>query len=551
MSASVAGSEKIATRQFYSPQSVIARFVARRTMKGAAFWALALGAIVASKAIGYASIYPTVQARVKLAASFTKNIGLSALFGAPHQIETVAGYTVWNTLASAMIIGSVWAFLLATKTFRGEEDAGRWEVLLAGQTTARRAAINALVGLGFSLFVLYAVMAAVFIGVGRVHTVAFGMQAALFFALTASSGAIMFMAIGALTSQLMPTRSRAAGLAAGIFGIFYLIRSTAAITNAHWLLNFSPLGWIEKLQPLYGSRPLWLIPIGLLTVTVCVLTAMLAGRRDLGDSDFADKDTAKARFTLLNSPFMAVIRLTRASSLSWLAAISFISLFFGLLTKTAAQAFSGSNFQHDLNRVLHTPSTFAGSTFLGMIFFLIMPLLMAYVASAVGRVREDEAQGYVDNFLVRSVSRIQWLWGRIVLMIVVIILAGLCSGVGAWAGAASQHAGVGFHPLLPAGLNIIAPAILLLGVGICAFGFVPRLTTVIAYSVIAWSFLLQIVSSGLNLNHWVLDTSVLNHVALAPAVSPNWQSAAVLTVIGLSLCAMGTLSFTRRDLKPE
>lgn len=551
MSTSVMVSEKLAIKRFHSPRSVVARFVARRTMKGAAFWALALGAIVASKAVGYASVYPTVQARVKLAASFTKNIGLSALFGAPHQIETVAGYTVWNTLASAMIIGSVWAFLLATKTFRGEEDAGRWEVLLAGQTTARRAAINTLVGLGVSLSVLYAVMAAVFIVVGRVHTVVFGTQAALFFALTTASGAIMFMVIGALASQLMPTRSRAAGLAAGIFGIFYLIRSTAAITNAHWLLNLSPLGWIEKLQPLYGSRALWLVPIALLTIAACTATVMLAGRRDLGDSTFADKDTAKARFTLLNTPFAAVMRLTRASSLGWLAAIGFVSVFFGLLTKTAAQAFSGSNFQHDLNRVLHTSSGFAGSTFLGMIFFLMMPLLMAYVASAVGRVREDEAQGYVDNFLVRPVSRTQWLWGRIVLIMVVIVLAGLCSGIGAWAGAASQHAGVGFHTLLPAGLNIIAPAVFLLGIGISAFGFVPRFTTVIAYSVIAWSFLLQIVSSGLNLNHWVLDTSVLNHIALAPAVNPNWQSAAVLAAVGLVLCVLGTLNFIGRDLKPE
>ncbi len=538
-------------KQFRSPQTVIGRFIAGRTMKGAAFWALALGAIVASKATGYAALYPSQAARNKLAANFSNNVGLSALFGAPHHIETVAGYTVWNTLASTMIVGSVWAFLVATKTFRGEEAAGRWELLLAGPTTARRAAVNALAGLAASLTVLYIITAAVFIGVGKIHSVDFGVQAALFFALTAVSGSVIFMAIGALASQLMPTRSRAAGLAAGLFGLFFLTRSMANVTKLHWLLNLSPFGWIENLRPLYASQPLWLLPIAGLTLSLCVLTVYLAGKRDLGASSFADKDTAKPHLALLSSPLSAALRLTRAASISWLVAIGFVAVFFGLLTKTAAQAFSGSNIQHDINRVLHTSPTLAATTFLGVIFFLIIPLLMAYVATAVSRVREDEAEGYVDNFLVRPVSRQDWLAGRIILIIGLIVIASLLAGLGVWVGQASQHVGVAFHTLLLAGLNIIAPSLITLGIGILAFAVIPRLTSVIAWSVIAWSFLLQIVSSGLNLNHWLADTSVLSHVALAPATSPNWSSSTVLAAIGLLLCVIGISIFNNRDLKPE
>jgi len=538
-------------KYFRWPRTVIGRFVARRTIRGAAFWAIALGAIVASKAIGYASLYPTVQSRVKLATAFGSNVGLSALFGAPHQLQTVAGYVVWNTLASTMIVGSIWAFLVATKTFRGEETAGRTELLLAGQTTARRAAVNTLVGLGVSLSVLYIVTAGVFIGVGRDHSVDFGTQAALFFALTAVSGAVLFMSIGALASQLMPTRGRAAGLSAGLFGLFFLIRSAASVTSAHWLLNLSPLGWIEKLQPLYASQPLWLLPILGLTAILCVATVYLAGSRDLGASTFADRDSAKPRLALLNSPFGAAFRLNRSASISWLAGISFVAVFFGLLTKTASQAFSGPNFQHDINRIVHSSQTQAATAFLGIIFFLIMPLLMAYVASAVGRVREDEASGYLDNFLVNPVSRLRWLWERIALIVIVIVVASLCGGIGAWIGASSQQAGVAFHSILLAGLNVIAPALITLGIGVFAFGIIPRFTTIIAYSVIAWSFLLQIISSGLNLNHWILDSSVLSHVTLAPAVNPDWRSAAVLAGLGLVLSVIGGLRFNGRDLQAE
>ncbi len=37
-----------------------------------------------------------------------------------------------------MVLGAVWGLLTATRLLRGEEDAGRWELLLAGQTTRER-----------------------------------------------------------------------------------------------------------------------------------------------------------------------------------------------------------------------------------------------------------------------------------------------------------------------------------------------------------------------------------------------------------------------------
>ena len=47
-----------------------------------------------------------------------------------------------------MLLGAVWGLLTSTRLLRGEEDGGRWELLLAGRTTRRRAAAQALAGLG-------------------------------------------------------------------------------------------------------------------------------------------------------------------------------------------------------------------------------------------------------------------------------------------------------------------------------------------------------------------------------------------------------------------
>jgi len=49
-------------------------------------------------------------------------------------------------------------------------------------------------------------------------------------------------------------------------------------------------------------------------------------------------------------------------------------------------------------------------------------------------------------------------------------------------------------------------------------------------------------------NRWVLDTSVLYHVAPAPATSPHWVSAAVMAGVGLLAALLGGFVFTRRDL---
>ncbi len=538
------------SRRYWSPGTVAGRFVARRTIRSAAFWALIFGAYVASKSAGYALAYPNVVDRVKLAASFGSNVGFSAFLGPARQISSVAGFTAWNTLMVVTIVAAIWSFLLATRTLRGEETAGRWELMLAGQTTSRRATASVLSGLASGLGVLFAVMAITFVAVGRIHGVGFHASAAVFFALATTAGAAEFMAIGGLASQLMPTRSRAAGLSAGLFGASFLVRAMADTTSARWLLDLSPLGWIERLQPLTNSRPLWLIPITLLVIVAGGLTIWLAGHRDLGASTFADRDTARPRTALLGSPAAAAVRLTGPASLGWLATIAFVAAFFGLLTKSASTAFSSSlSAQHVIDRLSHATRVVGATTFLGIVFFFLMISAMAYAASAIGRVREDEAEGYLENLLVRPVGRRSWLIGRLSLIIVVIVVAGLIGSLGVWAGQASQHVGVAWHQLWLAGLNAMAPAFVVLGLGVLAFGLTPRLTSTIAYSLIAWSFLIEMVSSGLNLNHWLLDTSILHHVVLAPIASPNWTSDAIMIALAAALALIGFVTFSRRDIK--
>ncbi len=533
-------------------KSLIGRFTFKQTMRGASIWALIIGAYVASKSIGFAKVYPTQHARDKFAASLGNNIGLSAIFGKPHDVSTVTGYTEWNAIGVVVIILAIWSLLMATKTMRGAEESGRWETLLAGQTSGRRAAFSAIAGMSASIVLLYAIVSICFIAVGHNKQVNYSASTALLFSLTVTSAAAVFMSVGALTSQLMPTRSRSTMAATMAFGIFFILRAMADITSLGWLDYITPFGWIEKIQPLSGPKPLWLLPIAAFVLIVCSFAIYLAGERDLGESLFADKASVKPKFGLLNSNFAATIRLSGTNSLSWLSAISFTSIFYGLLTKSAAQSLSQSvSASRTFNKLSHSSTANFTLAFLGVVFMIAMLVMMNYAASAIVRIRQEEADGYLDNLLVQPLRRLTWLGDRCFVALVTIIMLGLTAAIATWVGVNLQHGNVSLHTLIVAGINSLPPAIFILGFGVFCIGFIPRLSSVLSYALVGWSFLVLMLSSGLHLSHWLLDTSLLYHMSLAPAKGPNWQTDAIMTLIGLALYLIGALRFNNRDLANE
>ena len=168
-----------------SPQRVIAILTGRKAIRSGVLWGYVFGITVASSALGYVAAYPTAGARAEFAATFGSNAGLDAIAGPAIQLETVPGYTVWKSLAFLSVLGAVWGLLIATRLLRGEEDAGRWELLLSGQTTPRRATTQALVGIGAGFFALSMLTSVIDVAVGHLAKVNIAPAPMLFFTLAA------------------------------------------------------------------------------------------------------------------------------------------------------------------------------------------------------------------------------------------------------------------------------------------------------------------------------------------------------------------------------
>lgn len=531
-------------------QNVVLRYSAKRALRSSVLWGYVFGITVASSAYSYTRIYKTPAERRRLAETFGANHAASALFGPAPQLQTVAGFTVFKASMTVMIIGAVWGLLTSTRLLRGDEDAGRWEMLTSGPTTRSGAVAQVLGGLGAAVAVLWAVTALIVVVVGRFHSVRIDVTGALFLALALVTTAVMFLAVGAVTSQLAPRRRTAAGYAAVVLGVSYALRMVGdAGTGLHWLVWTSPLGWVEELRPLTGPRPWALLPIAALTIGLVLVAVTVAGRRDVGAGILADRGQRAPRFGLLAGPTQLTLRLTSSSAGWWALSAAVIGLLYGVVAKAAGTTIGGSSVQKVFSR-LGAPGT--GTTAVLGIAFLIMAMVIGFQSvSQLSATREEEADGRIENLVAAPVGRVRWFAGRMSTALCALFVSGLGAGVFAWIGTVSQGSGVGFPVVFDAGVNAVAPAVFLLGAGGSVLGLRPRAAVGAAYVVLGWSALIELVGGFFAQNRWVLDTSLFHHMASAPAVAPDWRTNGVLLGLGLLGMVLGAAGFRRRDLQGE
>jgi ABC-2 type transport system permease protein len=86
---------------------------------------------------------------------------------------------------------------------------------------------------------------------------------------------------------------------------------------------------------------------------------------------------------------------------------------------------------------------------------MVAELLLTDLAwERLAAIRDEEASGRLDNLLVRPVSRLIWLIGRLGVSLVVVVLARPTGSLFGWLGAASQHVGVPLATLLGNGAEV-------------------------------------------------------------------------------------------------
>jgi ABC-2 type transport system permease protein len=529
--------------------TIVAWTTAKRAMRSAVVWGVLFGVLVLNETLSYHKNFPTPQSREDFAHTLGANSALEAIIGPARHVDTIGGFVAWRMFGLMIIVGAIWGLLTATRLTRREEDAGRWELLLAGRTTRRHATAQALVGLTAGWLVLWALTAVFTVIGGSRSTVGFSVSSSLFYATAATLSAAIFLAFGALAAQLAPTRRQANGLGAAAFAVFYLIRMVAdSGTGLAWMRWASPLGWVEDMRPLTGPQPLALLPIALLAILAAGSAMALAGRRDLGAAVLTRRRSERAGTRLLGGANILVAQLERWVAIAWVAGLGALALVFGVVARSAASGNVAVNaIEQQLGRLGAHPAS-AVSAWVGYEFIFLAALLAFAAAGQIAALRSEEADGHLDNLLARHVHRGTWLLGRLVFAVVLVVVAGLATGIGGWIGVAARNSDISLGSMLQAGLNVAVPALFVLGVGTVLYGLAPRLAAPFLYGLVLWSFLVEIIGSSITSNHWLLDTAVLTHLGPVPAVNLNWTAIAALVGLGMLSAVAGIAAFRGRDL---
>jgi ABC-2 type transport system permease protein len=491
--------------------------------------------------IGYRHSYPTLAERLAFARSFGTNKAVELFYGVPHDLLTVGGFTAWRFGGFAVLITAIWGLLASVRPLRGEEEAGRQELVLAGAVSRGVAYLAVLAAIG-SAAVLMALVVFTGLVAGRLPA-----GASAFLALATVAPAVVFAGVGAVASQLAPTRRLALELGTAALAGCFLLRVVADIGGLGWLRWATPFGWSEELRAFADPRPAVLVLPALTAAALFAAAGLLAVRRDVGTGILHGRDSAEPDLRLLSSPSALALRSSRGSLLAWLAGTGLFALVIGVLSTSFTTADVSKNLQEQLNKIggatLTTP---AGA--LGFYFLLFVLVISLYACAQVAAVRREEEEQQLETLFALPVGRRRWLTARLALAAVGAAAIALAAGLLAWAGAAAEHAHVSLPRLLEAGANCLPTALLFLGLATLAFAVVPRASTGLAYGLVTLAFVWELFGSLLGAPQWLLDSTPFAHVGLVPAQAFRAAAAWAMLAIAAAAAIAGIYVFGRRDL---
>jgi ABC-2 type transport system permease protein len=491
--------------------------------------------------VSYRRIFKTATSRAAFARGFGTNPGLRILYGEPHNVATVSGYTAWRVGGILAIAAAVYGLLASVQALRGEEDAGRTELALAGMVSRRMAYLSAMAAIGATAVILWAAEFAGF---------AFGglaLGGSAYLALATVSVVPVIAGLGAVASQLAGTRRFALEIAGGALGVFLLLRVVAdTVAGAGWLRWLTPLGWAEELRPFAGPRPLVLLLPLAASAALLLIAVRLGAVRDLG-SGLLPERRGGSGLRLLSSPAAQALRGQRDSLVAWAASFAVFAFILGVVSSSISSTGIPAGVSRDIAK-LGTGSITTLKGYLSFVFFLYVLGISLFCCAQVGAARREEAGQQLETLLALPVSRTGWLTGRLLFAAIASAVLSLLAGLLTWAGVPAGGASVSAGQMLEAGANCLPAALLYLGVAALAYAAVPRASAAIAYGFLVLTFLWQAVGALLGAPSWLVGLTPFAHIGLVPAEPFRAASAVVMIGIGVAAAAAGLAMFRRRDL---
>jgi ABC-2 type transport system permease protein len=520
--------------------------LARRAFRDARVRTIAFGYLFALytyiEPVGYRHAYPTLASRLAFVHTFAGNAAIRLFYGYPYDPVSLGGYCAWRVGGTLAIAAAAFGLLAAVRALRTEEDTGRMELVLAGAVGRGTAYLSSMSAIAAGTAILWLAGVAGFVAGGL------PVGGSAYLSLAIASVVPVFVGVGALASQLAPTRRIALELGSATIGMFLLLRVIADTSSGlGWLRWATPLGWAEELRPFTGARPLVLLAPAAASALLLAAAARIAARRDVGTGLIHSSDSAAPRLRLLRTPTAQALRSERGSLLVWLSCTGGFALVLGMVSTSISSAGISRSLQRELAKV-GTGSISTPTGYLAFVFIFFILAVSLFACAQVGAARLEESEERLETLLAQPVSRRAWLRGRLLLAGIASVAISLLAGLLTWVGAASQGVDISLPRMLEAGANCLPVALLFLGIAALAYALVPRASSAIAYGLLTVAFLWQLVGSLLGVPKWLVELTPFAHVGFVPTQPFRAGAAAVMLAIAAATALAALEAFRRRDL---
>jgi ABC-2 type transport system permease protein len=514
----------------------------RQARRGTAIVAGLCGGMTALVAVQYRGLDGALSAQSLTA--LAENPAIRTLFGPPAGLDSAGGFTVWRTGTVLAVLVGVWSALTATRLTRGEEEAGRWDLLLSGRLRLR--SVTALV-------VAVMLAASLFIGVAAGLALALAgapvSGSAVFGAGLAGTG-MVGAALGVLAAQLFADRRSASGLAVAVLLAGLLARMVSdGVPALAWLAWGTPFGLLGRAAPFVADRVAPLLVLAVLVTDVAVAAVALASGRDAGRGRLAGRDRRVRPSRLLTSlPGLAVHR-TRRPLAGWAAGAAAYFLLIGLLATTMTDFLRDNPSFAELAAQAGFAQLGSVPGYVAALYTLLAVVVGGFAASRVAATAADETAGRLALLYSRPVARARWAATEAGVIVAALVVLAAAAGLAGWAGTAWVDAGLGLGPALAGALAVLPVGLLCLGAALAALGWAPSAVLSVGVTPAVGGYLLLVFADTFAWPDPVRWLSPFAHLNAVPAEPWNAPGAAGMLAVAAALAAAGCLGYARRDLR--
>lgn len=524
-----------------APGRAVRRLAMRRLRRGATAAAVTCGAVSAL----FAGQYETIRKSLDEAGfhDLAGNPIERVLLGAPVALDDPGGFTVWRTGTAALALAGVWGGLAATRVTRGEEDSGRWNLLLGGRLGVADVVIRHLVALaGSSTMIGGAVAAGLLAG----RTAPLG---AVIHAVGITGAAMTSATAGLLAAQVMPSRSAATGLTVGALGAGMALRMIAdSSPRLAWLAWTTPFGLAARSSPYADNRVVPLVVLGTLPIMLGGAAVVAARHRDLGAGIVPVSDVRPPRTRLLHNVRGFAVRRAARTTLGWAVGIGASFLFAGAMLASVLRYFQTNPRFEELAAAAGVTGLDSVNAFCAPLFSLLPVPTGLYAALRLAKMVADEKAGRWILLLAQPISRVRPVSAELAVTVGGVVALHSSAAAAMWIGAKITGAPLQFADSLAGAMNPLPVAFLAIGAAAVGVGWLPSAAGAIGALPIVGGILVNAIMPALNAPGRLANLSPWAHLAAVPASPPDWAGSGVLLLTGVMLTAIGVYGYVQRDL---